>query len=86
MDKIKKSQTLQWSSGDQTPDKVYITKVFNYGTWQEWRDMRRRFVLRRIKDALRHPLKGQWTKRAKIFAETIFDVKLPKNSLISYEC
>ena len=79
------NDALRWVAAGKTPEKVYITRVFNYGTWAEWRALRKKFVSAQIKNSLRDPLRGQWTKRAKAFAETVFDVKMPSAALISYD-
>lgn len=76
---------LKWVAGQNTPAKVYITRVFNFGTWEEWQAMKKRFSKNVIRKAVRHPLRGQWTPRGKAFAETLFNCRLPRTSLISYE-
>lgn len=81
----KQRNALRWVAGQKTPVKVYITRVFNFGTLEEWRAMKRRYPRKVILDAVRHPLPGQWTGRAKAFAEIIFGVRMPKKALISYE-
>lgn len=75
---------LKWVAGKRTPAKVYITRVFNYGTWEEWRAMKHRFSAREIQEAVRHPLPGQWTNRAKHFAEVLYSFHMPRKALISY--
>lgn len=82
---MQKSRKLEWIAGSKTPAKVYITRVFNFGTWEEWQNMKRRFPKKLIRETALHPLRGQWTPRGKAFAETIFDSRLPDRSLISYE-
>ena len=76
---------LKWVAGKRTPSKVYITRVFNFGTWREWQKMKQRFKPAEIEEAVKHPLRGQWTKRAKNFAEVLYSCRLPKEALISYE-
>lgn len=76
---------LGWVAGEATPDRVYITRVFNFGTLEEWRQMRRRFSEDRIRQVLLHSPRGQWTKRAKRFAEVLFEVRMPEEALISYD-
>ena len=78
-------QKLKWSAGVQTSPKTYVTRVFNFGTWEEWQDMKRRFSMEIIQDAVKNPLRGQWTLRGKAFAEAVFDCRLPNNTLISYD-
>ena len=78
-------KALRWVSGVRTPDKEYITRVFNFGTAEEWRDMRRKYSERQVEAALNNPLKGQWTRRGKNFAETVYNVRLPADALIIYE-
>ena len=76
---------LRWVAGKKTPDKVYVTRVFNLGTLEEWREMKRRYTPEQIRDAVVHPLRGHWTKRAKRFAEVLFDVRMPEEAVISYD-
>ena len=76
---------LKWVAGKRTPAKVYITRVFNFGTCEEWREIKRRFHRAEIEGVVRHPLRGQWTKRGKAFAETLFDCRMPASVLISYD-
>ncbi|MBI3318569.1 MAG: hypothetical protein HYZ90_05455 [Candidatus Omnitrophica bacterium] len=47
--------------------------------------MKRRYTPAQIRAALEHPLRGQWTRRAKRFAEVLFNVRLPEEVLISYD-
>lgn len=82
---ISQDSSLVWSAGRNTPDDVYITRVLNYGTWDEWRELKQKCPRESIEKVLRHPLRGQWTKRGKAFAETVFDIKLPDDVLISYD-
>ncbi len=79
------SASLQWVAGEGTPDRVYITRVFNFGTLEEWRQMKQRYPENQILAALQNPLRGQWTKRAKRFAEVLYDIRMPDSSIISYE-
>lgn len=83
--KFGQDSSLQWSAGSNTPDDVYITRVINYGTWDEWQNLKQNCPRERIEKVLHRPLRGQWTKRGKAFAETIFDIKLPDEVLISYD-
>ena len=85
---MSKSHTspLNWSAGDNTSSKVYITRVFNFGTWGEWQALKLKYSADEIKATVEQPLKGQWTKRAKAFAEVLFDIKMPQEAVISYEC
>lgn len=76
---------LQWVAGKDTPDRVYITRVFNFGTLEEWRRMKKRYTEEQIREALEKPLRGQWTRRARRFAEVLYDVQLPADVLISYD-
>ena len=82
---MRKRSALRWVAGDDTPAKIYITRVFNYGTFEEWKAMKKRYSRRVIKDAVQHPLKGQWNRRAKAFAEVLFGIKMPDDVLISYD-
>ena len=76
---------LKWVAGENTPEKTYITRVFNFGTLEEWREMKRRYAREKIERALRNPLPGQWTSHAKAFAEVVFDIRMPESVLISYD-
>jgi len=81
-----KNTSLTWVSGEKTPLKVYITRVFNYGTWEEWQNLKEQLKKEEIISALKEPLRGQWTKRGKAFAETLYGYKMPNSVLISYDC
>ena len=76
---------LKWVAGQKTSAKVYITRVFNFGTWEEWRRMKKKFSQAEIKQAVKNPLPGQWTVRGKAFAEVVFGYKMPKKVIISYD-
>lgn len=76
---------LTWVAGKATPDKVYITRVFNYGTWEEWQEMKKNLTPDQILTTLKAPLRGQWTRRAKAFAETVYGIQMSNDSLISYD-
>ena len=76
---------FQWSAGRRTSSKVYITRVFNFGTPADWKKMKRRYSRKEIERAVKNPLKGQWTRRAMRFAELLFNVKMPEKALISYD-
>lgn len=78
-------ESLRWVAGKATPTKTYITRVFNLGTWEEWEAMKRNFSSGQIREAVRHPLRGQWTPRGKAFAETLFNCQLPDEILISFD-
>jgi len=47
--------------------------------------MNRDFPPESILDAVTHPLRGEWTRRGKAFAETLFDRELPDDTLISFD-
>lgn len=79
------STPLRWVAGAATPPKAYITRVFNFGTWDEWQAVKREFPAPQIQEAVRHPLKGQWTRRGRAFAETLFGCSLPDEVLISFD-
>ncbi|MEK7218678.1 MAG: hypothetical protein AAB728_04405 [Patescibacteria group bacterium] len=81
---MKKAPGLTWVAGENTPPKVYVTRVINLGTWEEWKEMRRTVPDEIIRDALEHPLRGQWTPHGKSFAECVFECTLPDDVLISY--
>ncbi len=76
---------LNWVAQAGTPSKTYITRVFNFGTWEEWQAMKRDFSPQQIRQAVARPLRGQWTHRGKAFAEAIFDCKLPEDALIRFD-
>ena len=75
---------LRWVAGPATPSKVYITRVLNYGTWAEWCQVKQRYTPAEILDAIQNPLPGQWTRRGKLLAETMYNCQLPDETLISY--
>ncbi len=79
------STGLTWVAGTSTPRKIYITRVWNLGTWNEWRDMWKTYPPSEIEEAVRLPLRGQWTKHGKAFAETMLDCTLPSDALLSYD-
>ena len=79
------SAGLSWVSGESAPARVAITRVFNFGTLEEWRRMKKQYSETEIRQALEKPLRGQWTKRAKRFAEVLYDIRLPNDVLISYD-
>ncbi len=79
-----KSTGLTWVAGSGTPLNVYITRVINLGTWEEWKELRSSVSREQILDAIEHPLRGQWTPRGKAFAECVFERTLPDDVLISY--
>ncbi len=75
---------LRWVAGASTPNKIYITRVWNFGTWEEWQEMNRTYSPTEIHDAVKHPLRGEWTRRGKAFAETVCSYSMPQDVLISY--
>lgn len=82
---LSQSSPLQWVAGESTPDRVFITRVFNYGTWDEWRQLQERFSENDVLAALHAPLPGQWTQRGRALAEVMYRVQLPETVLISYD-
>lgn len=82
---MKSSAGITWVAADNTPIKTYVTRVINLGTWEEWKNLQASVPESVIKDALEHPLKGQWTARGKAFAECVFDRRLSDDVLISYD-
>ena len=80
-----KNTSLKWVAGHATPTKTYITRVFNFGTWEEWQALKRDVPRREIEAAVKQPLPGQWTRRAKAFAEVLFNTPMPDSALISYD-
>ena len=85
MDMMANSNGLRWVAGAATPQRVYITRVMNYGTWEEWKELLKTHSKEYIVEAMRHPLRGQWTMRGKAFAETIFSYTMPKDAILSYD-
>jgi hypothetical protein len=79
-----RSTGLTWVAGPATPIKVYVTRVINLGTWDEWRSLRRAVPADQVLEAIEHPLRGQWNPRGKSFAECVFGRTLPDDVLISY--
>ena len=53
----KNREALQWVAGLETPDRTYIPHVFNFGAFQEWEDMKKRYTQRQIQEALKNPLR-----------------------------
>lgn len=80
-----KAPSLAWVAGQNTPDKIYVTRVINYGTWAEWQNMKKQYSREQIMEAIKKPLRGQWTRRGKAFAEVVFECRLPDDVLISYD-
>lgn len=80
-----KRNFLRWVAKRNTPEKVYITRVFNYGTFEEWKAMKKKYSRKSIQEAVKNPLLGQWNRRAKIFAEVIFGIQMPDRALIRYD-
>lgn len=76
---------LRWVAGEATPPIVYITRVFNFGTWEEWKQLRKEYDAEDIGKAVSQPLRGQWTRQGKAFAEALYDCHLPDDSLRSYD-
>lgn len=76
---------LRWVSGKDTADSVYITRVFNYGTWDEWQDMLARYSREDIAAVLYQPLRGSWTRRGRALAEAVYGITLPDNAILSYD-
>ena len=72
-------------AGSNTPAKVYITRVFNFGTWEDWREMKRKFSSREIEEAVKHPLRGSWTLRGQALAKVLYDYRIPAAGVISYD-
>lgn len=75
----------QWMTSPALSGKTSITRVFNFGTWEEWQDMKKRFSRKDIEEAVKNPLRGQWTPRARALAELMFECRMPDVVLISYE-
>ncbi|MCG3204204.1 MAG: hypothetical protein KCHDKBKB_00914 [Elusimicrobia bacterium] len=42
---MKNFDGMSWVAGPETPTDVYVTRVFNYGTLEEWRQMKKRLSL-----------------------------------------
>ena len=82
---MERPKSLRWVAGNDTPPRVYITRVINIGTWEEWREMLKKYSKTMVQDAIKNPLRGQWTKHGKAFAESVFECRLPDDVLISYD-
>lgn len=76
---------LRWVAGGKTPPAVYITRVFNFGTWEEWKELHKKYDAADIEQVIRQPLRGQWTRQGKAFAEVLYDCRLPNDTLRSYD-
>lgn len=79
------SSSLRWVAGQETSPKVYITRVINIGTWEEWKEMLKVYSKELIHEAVQQPLRGQWTQHGKSFAEAVFACRLPDDVLTSYD-
>ena len=79
------NSSLTWVAGPSTPCNVYLTRVWNFGTWEEWQAMWREYSRSAIEQVVRVPLKGEWTRHGKAFAETICGCTMPDDVLISYD-
>ncbi len=82
---MKHQRGLVWVAGRKTPAKTYITRVFNFGTLQEWKQLKKRFSKKELQEAVKEPLQGQWTRHGKAFAEALFHAHMPDRVLLSYE-
>ena len=82
---MKRRSGIVWVAGSQTPAKVYITRVFNFGTWEEWQEMKKKFSSQQIEETVKHPFRGCWTRRGRAFAETLYHCSMPDEVLISYD-
>ena len=76
---------LTWVSGPNTPHRVLLTRIWNFGTWEEWREMRKKVPLSEIEDVVRHPLRGQWTRHGRAFAEVLCDCTMPDDALLCFD-
>lgn len=76
---------LRWVAGENTPPAVYITRVFNFGTWEEWKHLHTEYTSQDIERAVREPIRGQWTRRGKALAEIVYNCRLPEDVLLSYD-
>jgi len=54
---MEKSQGTSWVAGENTPLKTWITRVMNFGTWEEWQKMKQEVRPEEIQEALQRPLK-----------------------------
>jgi hypothetical protein len=79
------SSSLTWVAGPATPRRVYLTRLWNFGTWDEWQEARRQYASRELEEAVKHPLRGQWTRHGKAFAETVCRCTMPDDVLVSYD-
>jgi hypothetical protein len=77
--------SLTWVSGPTTPQVVYLTRLWNFGTWEEWQQARRKYSAAEMEEAVKRPLRGQWTRHGKAFAETVCGSRMPDDVLVSYD-
>ncbi len=75
---------LHWVAGSATPERVWLTRVWNLGTWEEWKQAQRERP-EQMREVVERPLRGQWTRHGKAFAQAITGVTMPEDVIISYE-
>ena len=76
---------LTWVGGGSTPRNVYLTRMWNFGTWEEWRQKLQDYPRTAVEEVVQHPLRGQWTRHGKAFAEAFCGLAMPDDVLISYD-
>jgi hypothetical protein len=79
------SKALRWVSGKKTPDRVWITRVWNLGTWDEWKEMKKLHSREEIIDVVKNPIQGAWTKHGKQFAEAVTGCTMSDDVLCNYD-
>lgn len=78
-------KSLTWVAGEKTPKEVYLTRLWNFATWEEWKEARRIYSQKELESVVRVPLRGQWRRHGKAFAETVCGCTMPDDVLISYD-
>jgi hypothetical protein len=67
------------------PERVYLTRLWNLATWDEWTAARKRYSPADFEAVVRHPLRGHWTRHGKAFAETLCGISMPPDVLAAYD-
>jgi len=80
-----RTSSLTWVAGPRTPQRVYLTRLWNLGTWEEWQMARASYSRTDLEAVVRNPLRGHWTRHGKAFAETVCGITMPDEVLASYD-
>lgn len=62
----------------QQDGREVITRVLNYGTWEDVKELRFLYSEKDLRRAITHPLRGSWFEKALNFWVTMFNIKLSK--------